>query len=402
MLLFLNVAAASLLMLAALLEERRQASRSLAESEQRFRVMADTAPVMIWRAGMDARCDFFNASWVAFTGRSIPEKPDDGWAEGAHPDDLERCLLTYRAAFAERTPFQMEYRLRRLDGDYRWLIVTGVPRFGPGGDFAGYIGSCLDITDRKQAELELQVQRQQLAHLTRVAAIGEMSAALAHELNQPLAGILANAQAAKRWLARVQPDLDEVREVRECLADIVSDNKRASEVIGRVRHLLTKTDVVTGPVALNSLAANTIRLVANNALLHSVTVDFLPAPEQPVVHGDTVQIQQVILNLLTNAIIAAANGGGSKRTVTVWTSAATAPYVELGVHDSGKGIAETDFDRIFEPFFTTKMDGLGMGLTISRTIVKAHGGRLLVENDPAGGAIFRVHLRTDQPGTSAA
>jgi two-component system sensor kinase FixL len=131
-----------------------------------------------------------------------------------------------------------------------------------------------------------------------------------------------------------------------------------------------------------------------------VTIDFLPALEQPVVHGDTVQIQQVILNLLTNAITAAANGGVPEGTVTVWTSVATTSYVELGVHDSGKGIAATDLDRIFEPFFTTRADGLGMGLTISRTIVEAHGGRLLVENGPAGGATFRVHLRTDQPKTS--
>jgi PAS domain S-box-containing protein len=395
---FLNVAAASLLMLAALLEERRQASQALAESEQRFRVMADTAPVMIWRAGMDGRCDFFNASWVAFTGRSIPEKADDGWAEGAHPDDLERCRLTYRAAFGARTPFQTEYRLRRFDGDYRWLIVTGVPRFGPDGDFAGYIGSCLDITDRKQAELELQVQRQELAHLARVAVVGEMSAALAHELAQPLAAILTNAQAAHLMLARSQPDLDEVR---ASLADVISDDRRAAGVIQHMRRMLKKTEFARAPLALNDLAANTIGFVWNEALLHAVTIQFSPAPALPVAHGDIVQIQQVILNLLTNAISAAASGGAPTRKVTVWTSAATAPYVELGVHDSGKGIAAADLGRIFEPFFSTKPDGLGMGLAISRGIIEAHGGRLLVENDPAGGAIFRVHLRTDQPGTPA-
>jgi len=168
-----------------------------------------------------------------------------------------------------------------------------------------------------------------------------------------------------------------------------------------MRHLLKKTDFVVAPLELNDLAANTIGLVENDALLNTVTINFLPGPELPVVYGDTVQIQQVILNLITNAITAAANGKGSPTgTVTVWTSVLTAPYVELGVRDSGKGIAESDLDRIFEPFFTTKPDGLGIGLTISRTIVEAHGGRLFVENDPAGGAIFRVHLRTDQSGTT--
>ena len=168
-------------------------------------------------------------------------------------------------------------------------------------------------------------------------------------------------------------------------------------MIQRVRQLLKKAEFVTTPLALNDLAADTIRLVANDALLHAVSVEFFSAAALPVTYGDRVQIQQVILNLLTNAITAAANEGAPTRKVTVWTSAASAPYLELGVHDSGKGIAEADLDRIFEPFFTTKPDGLGMGLAISRTIVDAHGGRLLVENNPAGGAIFRLHLVAVSP-----
>jgi signal transduction histidine kinase len=187
----------------------------------------------------------------------------------------------------------------------------------------------------------------------------------------------------------------DVEELRACLADIISDDKRASEVIRRMRSLLKKTDFVMVPLALNDLVANTIRLVANDALRHAVTIELLPEPELPVVYGDAVQIQQVILNLLTNAIAAATNAAGVTRTVSVWTSVAAAPYAELGVHDTGTGIAEADRDRIFEPFFTTKAEGLGMGLTISRAIVEAHRGRLFVENDPAGGATFRVHLRTE-------
>jgi signal transduction histidine kinase len=150
-------------------------------------------------------------------------------------------------------------------------------------------------------------------------------------------------------------------------------------------------------VQLNDLVADTIGLVANDALLHAVTIQFVPAPALPLVYGDLVQTQQVILNLLTNAITAAA--GESTRKVTVWTAPVAAPYVELGVHDSGKGIAAGDLDRLFEPFFTTRSEGLGMGLAISRTIVEAHGGKLLAGNDPAGGATFRMHLRTDRPDT---
>src|SRR5262249_47025664 len=139
----------------------------------------------------------------------------------------------------------------------------------------------------------------------------------------------------------------------------------------------------------------TIRLVANDAMLHAIKIEFVPDPALPIAYGDPVQMQQVLLNLLINAITAAAENGKT-RNVTVWTAASTPPYVELGVHDSGKGIAEADLGRIFDPFFTTKPEGLGMGLTISRTIVEAHGGRIAAENDPAGGAIFRVRLRTDR------
>ena len=292
---------------------------------------------------------------------------------------------------------QVIFREPTLWQTYRWYVVSAVALIGV--QAALIVTLLVQRQRRREAQAALQhvqaaaqSQLNQIAHLDRVAALGQLTSSMAHELNQPLAGILANAQAAKRLLAEPQPNLDELR---GCLADIVSDDKRASEVIRGMRHLLKKTDFVIVPLELNDLAASTIRLVENDALLNAVAIDFIPAPELPVAYGDTVQIQQVILNLLTNAITAAATGTAAPPgTVTVWTSVASSPYVELGVRDSGKGIAESDLDRIFEPFFTTKPEGLGIGLTISRTIVEAHGGRLFVANDPAGGAIFRLHLPT--------
>jgi signal transduction histidine kinase len=286
---------------------------------------------------------------------------------------------------------QVIFPQRTLWQEYRWHVISVVSLVGV--QAALIVTLLVQRRRRREAEAAAQHHLSQIAHLDRVAGMGHLASSMAHELNQPLAGILANAQAAKLLLSDSQPDL---QELRACLVDIISDDHRASEVIRRMRHLLKKSDFVSVPLALDDLVAKTISLVANDALLHAVTIDLLAAPALPVVYGDLVQVQQVILNLLTNAITAAANGGAPTRKVTVWTSDSTAPYVELGVHDSGKGIAESDLGRIFEPFFTTKLDGLGMGLTISRTIVEAHGGRLLVENDPAGGATFRVHLRTDQ------
>jgi signal transduction histidine kinase len=163
--------------------------------------------------------------------------------------------------------------------------------------------------------------------------------------------------------------------------------------------MLKKTDFARAPLVLNDLVTTTMGLVWNEALLHHVVIDFKPALRLPVIHGDPVQIQQVVLNLLTNAIAAAA-GGGTARTVAVWTAPA-GPYIEVGVQDSGLGIAERDLEHVFDPFFTTKEEGLGMGLAISRAIVEAHGGRLLVENGQRGGAIFRLHLRIDQPRTTS-
>jgi len=295
----------------------------------------------------------------------------------------------------ERDEFALEYPTSRR-GEDRWfeIRVRGLAHFGGGAAVMHF-----DVTARRQAEAAAQRHLGQIAHLDRVAGMGELSSSLAHELNQPLTGILTNAQTAKRLLTVPEPDLDEVR---ECLVDIISDDQRASEMIRRMRRLLRKTDFVGMPLAINDVAANTIRLVANEAMLHAVTIDFFPAPDLPVVVGDIVQIQQVILNLLTNAITAAATGASSARKVTVRTSSAPAPYVELAVRDSGNGIAEAHHARIFEPFFTTKPDGLGMGLAISRAIVEAHGGRLLAGNVPAGGAIFRIHLRTDQAGSDTA
>ena len=307
------------------------------------------------------------------------------------PLDIARTVraATESVLRGERDEFAVEYPASR-HGEGRWfeVRVRRLPRLGKGAAVTHF-----DVTARRQAEAAARRHLAQMAHLDRVAGMGQLASSLAHELNQPLAAILTNAQAANRLLATVPPDM---AELRACLEDIVTDDQRAAEVIHGMRRLLKKTDLVASvPVALNDLVTTTIGLVGSDALLHAVSVEFTPAAGLPAVHGDRVQIQQVVLNLLTNAITAA-SAGATAGTVAVWTSTA-APWVEVGVHDSGPGIKDGDLARLFEPFFTTREEGLGMGLAISRAIVEAHGGRLVAENHPASGAIFRVQLPIDRP-----
>jgi signal transduction histidine kinase len=338
-----------------------------------------------------------NKAWAAAAGT------DEGLAVGANflkacdhsldmPADDARRLHTAIVSIltGHRDELTFECPALRHGGDH-WLElrVRHLARLG-----GGAVVMRFDVTARRQAQAAIQRHVSHIAHLDRVGALGHLASSIAHELNQPLTAILSNAQAAIRLLGDATLDL---AELRGCLADIVSDDRRAAAVIGRMRELLRKSAVHKVPLAINDLVKTTVALVANDALLHAVAIEVTPAPTLPVAHGDSVQIQQVLLNLLSNAIAASAAGRAAGRKITVRTAALDADDVEVAVHDSGDGIAQADLERLFEPFFTTKSEGLGMGLAISRMIVEAHGGQLLAENDPAGGATFRVHLRVESP-----
>ncbi|WP_159397052.1 ATP-binding protein [Sorangium cellulosum] len=251
----------------------------------------------------------------------------------------------------------------------------------------------------RAAELKAQKKREELAQLNRASAMSELAAAIAHELNQPLAAILSNAQAAQRLLAWTPPDM---AEARAALDDIVADDRRAGQVIQRMRAMLRKGALSTAALDLNELAHEVARLVASAALLAGATVRHELAPGLPHVAGDGVQLQQVLLNLLVNALDAVSRRPPDARLVVVRTRADGHGRVELSVADSGKGIPPGDLERVFEPFFTTKASGLGVGLAISRSIVEAHGGRLWAEQPPGEGATLRCVLPVRDEGARSA
>ena len=242
---------------------------------------------------------------------------------------------------------------------------------------------------RKQGEIEAQRLRQDLSHIGRVSALGELAASLAHELNQPLTAILSNAQAALRLLVADTANLDSVREI---LTDIVTDDKRAASIIQRLGSLIKKGELEFVPLDLNELVREVAWLVRGDAILRNIALSFELAEDLPPVRGDRVQLQQVVLNLVLNALEAMREPGVGDRAVLIRTSKGDANAITVAVQDSGTGIDETVGIRMFEPLYTTKTSGLGMGLAIARTIVGAHGGTLVATNNPHGGATFHFTL----------
>jgi PAS domain S-box-containing protein len=501
--------------------ERKHAEQALRESEDRFRTVANSAPVMIWTSGPDKLCTFVNNRWTEFTGRKPEQDLGHGWTENIHRDDVDRTFQTYVQAFDARQELTVEYRLRRRDGEYRTVLDHGVPHFMSAGTFLGYIGMCTDITEikraqesldrqraflrkvidvnpnfifakdrtgrftlanqavaeaygvtvedligktdrdlnprlqeveffrrvdlevmntlqdrfipeerftdargnvrwlqtvkrpiigsdgsatqvlgsstditqRKKTEIELQRQRAELAHVARVSMMGQLSASLAHELNQPLTAILSNARAGLRFMENDPPDYEELRPI---LQDIIEANTRAADIIRGMRTFLKKEqEPEFSSVDLAGLISDIMALVHSDAITQDVRISVQLDERLPPVRGDRTQLQQVMLNILLNAFDALKDCPPQERNIKVAVRCESAGAVLVAISDSGAGLSPDDLDRAFQPFYTTKRDGLGMGLSICRSIIEAHGGSLWAENNPDGGATFYFTVPSD-------
>jgi PAS domain S-box-containing protein len=374
---------APILLLGASIEGTRQAEKIARESEERMAFAAISADVCLWH--IDFQSDRF---WVTNHGRELlglgPNEPISRHAVMSmiHPDDRQRAVEALRAA-AESLA-DCEFRIVRPgDGEIRWIRCRARAHGNYRGAPAEISGTFADITALKSAESELTQQRHEITHLLRVSMLGELSGGIAHEITQPLSAILSNAEAARILLSRDSPD---IKEVVEILDDIIGENNRAGEVIHRLRSLLKKSEARFEPVDINDIVNSTLRLLHNELITRRVRTSTDLAADLPLVSGDPVQLQQVLLNLMLNAIDAMNDILPSARTISISTAATDAEQVQVRISDCGIGLAPVHRERIFQPFFTTKEQGLGLGLSLCSAIVKLHGGALSLDNNAGGGA----------------
>ena len=314
-----------------------------------------------------------------------------------HPDDQQSMIHAVAEALRGGRRYDVEYRVVRPTGEVRLVHSQGDVLRDESGRPRRMFGSVQDITERKRAEEALHQAQAALAHVTRVATLGELSASIAHEVNQPLAGVVTNGQACLRWRAREVPDLQEARAAVE---RIIRDGHRASEVIRRIRAFATKTDPHEVPLDLNDVIREVARLVHREVLGHRVSLRTDLAAVLPQVLGDRVQLQQVLINLVINGIEAMTSVTDRPRELWIRSHQPAADQVCVTVQDSGIGIDPADLDRLFHAFFTTKTGGMGMGLSISRSIIEAHGGRLWATAHVPHGAVFQFTLPMGRQGVA--
>jgi PAS domain S-box-containing protein len=361
---------------------------SLQSSEDRLRRVINTIPAHVWSTLPDGSVDFINQRLLESTGLSIDALLGSGWQSIIHPDDRTRYITKWTSALAAGEPVEIEARIWTAQRDYRWLLVRNVPLRDALGRIVKWYGTGIDIEDRKRAEEGLRKAQADLAHANRVTTMGELSASLAHEINQPISGAITNASTCMRRLDREQPDIEGARAAASL---IIRDANRAAEIINRVRLFFRKGVVTKERLNLNEMIREMEILLHNEAAQHSVSVQTKFAADQPLIVADRIQLQQVLMNLMINGIDAMKAVDGPRQ-LTLGTQNHSDKQLLVSVEDTGVGLPPNQAGQIFNAFFTTKEHGTGMGLRISQTIIEAHGGRLWAMDNHPRGAIFHFTL----------
>jgi PAS domain S-box-containing protein len=346
----------------------------------------ETIPSMLWSASPTGETTHLSQRFLEYLGVTFEEIITRGWESFIHPDDREETVRAFARAISSGESFRAIHRLERADGEYRWHHSMGEPLRDPHGKIIQYYGLTVDIDDRKRAEDHLRDTRIKLAKSSRLATVAELAASIAHELNQPLTSILANAQAAKRWLNAASPNLTEVD---SSIERTIRDARGADETMQHIRALFKQESFVKKDAKLPDILNEVVRVVQEDPKKRAVPVECHFDECLPAVPVDQIQIQQVFINLIVNAI-EAAEGKEVPPLVILRAAVTDSDRMLVQVIDNGPGVH--DPDRIFDAFMTTKEKGMGIGLAVSRSIVEAHGGRLWAENNKTRGATFNVTL----------
>ena len=369
---------------------RQRAEQALRGSEEKYRTLTENLSVGVFRSTPGPKGNYIevNSAYIRMFGFENKETLLSLYAYDLYqnPDDRDKFSKKMLKDGAVKNE---EIMFKRRDGTPFYGSATAVAVKDTDGQVRYYDGILEDITELRQAKEEARKRREEIAHLGRVATMGELSASLAHELNQPLTAILSNAQAALRFIAGDSPDLAEIRDI---LGDIVADDRRAGEVIHRLRSLFRKGEFEKVAVNMNDLIHEVVSLINTEAMIRNVSIDTTLDRSLSPVLGDRIHLQQVIINFILNASEAMTDIEDAPRKIIISTSKTDQKMVKVGVRDFGSGIMEDQLDQIIEPFYTTKPEGMGMGLSINRSIIEAHTGRFWAENNPDRGATFYFTL----------
>jgi len=369
-----------------------EALARIKKSEASLRTIIDTIPALAWSSEADGSVEFVNLRWSNYTGLTTEQARGWGWQAAIHAEDVVWLSDQRRITMASGKPFELEARMRRYDGQYRWFMHRAEPLLDEHGRIVKWYGTNTDIDDRKRAEEALRRAQAELTHITRITTMGELTASIAHEVNQPLTAVVNNANACLSLLPNGTPSLEEVR---EALTEILEDADRASAVITRVRQLARKAPSENILLDLRDVVTDILALARYESASRRVTIRTELPQELPRVSGDRVQLQQVLLNLVMNGMDAMSHVKEAQRVLIICGRRETQDGVSqalVSVQDSGSGFKPEEMDRLFEAFYTTKSQGMGMGLAISRSIIEAHGGRLWAEANQGPGATFLFSL----------
>jgi len=371
------------------IEDRKRAEEAFREREYEARLIVDSIPGLIAVLDTSGEVERVNQPLLDYLGRSLEELRQWAVDDTIHPDDRAGYLQAFGRAFAAGDPAEYEaVRIRRFDGVYRWLNMRGLPLRDRQGHIVRWYFLLTEVDDRKRAEEALRQAQADLARISRVTTMGELTASLAHEISQPITGAMTNANVGLRKLAGDNPNLDEVR---GAFAKIVRDAQRATEIVSRIRSQFEKGAPIQESLDVNEIIPETVALLRDQAVRHNIVVRTELAADLPPIVGDRVQLQQVAMNLIVNSIEAMKDVDGTRELV-VQSRRAENEQILVSFSDTGVGLPPQFAEQIFDPFFTTKPHGTGMGLRISRSIIESHGGRLWAVGAPERGATFHLKL----------